>query len=207
MTRRRTLLLFGAALPVLAACADDVPVADVHGADDGYIGTGLTDGFPLPDVELTDQYGQPYNLARDPGTPVVVLFFGYTNCPDVCPGILADIATARRRLEDGLGEHITPMMISTDPARDTPDALARYLERIDPAFVGLTGDLDLITRIANSMGIPIEEGKQLPSGGYEVDHGTQVLGIGADRRVQVVWTEGTSIADLKTDYATLLERQ
>nr|WP_255622206.1 SCO family protein [Tessaracoccus sp. OS52] len=161
----------------------------------------------MPDIELTDQFGESYSLATTPTTKALALFFGYTNCPDVCPGILADMATARRRLEGELGDEITLVMVTTDPARDDPETLRTYLERIDEDFVGLTGDLDVIVGIAGDMGIPVAEGKQLPSGGYEVDHGSQVLGVGADRLVQVVWTGGQSIGELREDYATLISRQ
>ncbi|MDO5735099.1 MAG: SCO family protein [Propionibacteriaceae bacterium] len=203
MIGRRGLL--GALLLVpLAACGDDRPPASIQMNDDGFNGTGLTDGYPMPDVDLTDQNGMPWNLATSPTTKAMALFYGYTNCPDVCSGILADMATAKRRLEDGLGDELTLVMVTTDPARDTPEVLKAYLERIDESFIGLTAELDVISGIAASMGIAIEEGKKLPSGGYEVDHGSQILGIGDDRRVQVIWTEGYSVKDLREDYATLI---
>lgn len=206
MIPRRGLL--GALLLVpLAACGTDDPPASVSMGDDGYNGTGLTGGFEMPDVDLTDQDGNPWNLATSPTTGAMALFFGYTNCPDVCPGILADMATAKRRMEDGLGDDVTLVMVTTDPARDDPAALKAYLERIDESFIGLTADLDTISAIAMSMGIAIEEGKKLPSGGYEVDHGSQILGVGADHRVQVIWTEGYSVKDLREDYATMIARQ
>ncbi|RMB58784.1 SCO family protein [Tessaracoccus antarcticus] len=206
MIPRRSLL--GALLLVpLAACGSDVPPASVQADDDGYHGTGLTDGFEMPDVDLTDQDGNPWNLATSPTTKAMALFFGYTNCPDICPGILADMATAKRRMQDGLGSSVTLVMVTTDPARDTPEVMKAYLERIDESFIGVTGDLDVISGIASSMGIAIEEGKKLPSGGYEVDHGSQILGVGADHRVQVIWTEGYSVKDLREDYATLISRQ
>ena len=206
MIRRRSLLGSLLLIP-LAACVNDGPPASVQMDDDGFHGTGLTGGYEMPDVELTDQDGNPWNLATSPTTRVMVLFFGYTNCPDVCPGILADMATAKRRLENGLGDEVTLVMVTTDPARDTPEALKAYLERIDESFIGLTADLETISGIANSMGIAIEEGKKLPSGGYEVDHGSQILGVGADHRVQVIWTEGYSVKDLREDYATLIAGQ
>lgn len=206
MIPRRSLL--GALLVMpLAACMNDDLVADVEVGDDGFHGTGLTDGYAMPDVDLTDQDGNAWNLATSATTKALALFFGYTNCPDVCPGILADMATAKRRLENGLGDDVTLVMVTTDPARDNPAALKGYLERIDESFIGLTGELATISAIASSMGIAIEEGKKLPSGGYEVDHGSQILGIGDDRRVQVIWTTGYSVQDLREDYARLITRQ
>ncbi len=206
MIPRRGLLAALVVLP-LGACGSDAPPASVQMPDDGFHGTGLTSGFEMPDVTLTDQDGNAWNLATSPTTKAMALFFGYTNCPDICPGILADMATAKRRLEEGMGQEVTLVMVTTDPARDDPAALKAYLERIDESFIGLTADLETISSIANSMGIAIEEGKKLPSGGYEVDHGSQILGIGADHRVQVIWTEGYSVKDLREDYATLISRQ
>lgn len=201
---RRGFLAGSLVVLPLAACSPSTPPVVATGADDGYHGTALTDGSPMPDVALTDQDGKPYNLATSPTTKITALFFGYTNCPDVCPGILADMAVARRRLADGLADDVTLVMVSTDPSRDTPEVLKQYLSRIDESFVGLTGDLATISKIAAGMGIAIEEGKKLPSGGYEVDHGAQVLGVDSKHKVRVIWTEGWSVADLREDYAKLI---
>lgn len=203
MIPRRSLIGLGG-LVLLAGCApdDDGPVADVSRGP--WHGTHLEGGgSPLPDVTLTDQDGNPYNLARDPATPAVALFFGYTNCPDVCPGIMADMATAKRRLPEGLVDDVTLIVVTTDPARDTPEVLKSYLSRVDDTFIGLTGDLEAIKPAALSLGIDITEGRQLPSGGYEVDHGTYVLGFGSDRTLQVVWN-GLSAAELREDYERLV---
>lgn len=203
MIGRRQLLAAGS-LAFLAACSRREDVV-VRASDDGFHGTYLADGWQLPDVELTDQFGRAHNLRTGWDTKVVALFFGYLNCPDVCPGIMADMAVARRRLSPEQMREITPVLITTDPARDTPDALKVYLERVDEAFVGLTGDLEVIKRVGAELKVSIEQGKQLPSGGYEVDHSTQILGIGPDRAVHVVWsTPGLQIGALREDYARLI---
>ena len=204
MISRRGLLGVGA-VGLLAGCApDEGPVASVNTGQSEWNGTMLADGGnPLPDVTLTDQFGQPYNLATGPTTSAVALFFGYTNCPDVCPGIMADMATARRRLPEDLIDDITLIVVTTDPARDTPDVLGEYLARVDDSFVGLTGPLEEIMPAAMSLGIDIAEGKQLPSGGYEVDHGTYVLGFGEDRLMRVVWN-GLSAGEMKDDFERLI---
>ncbi|MHA6511748.1 SCO family protein [Tessaracoccus sp. Z1128] len=205
MIGRRSVLGLGA-LGLVAGCspADDGPVASVNAGQGEWHGTSLADGGnPLPDVTLTDQFGQPYNLATGPTTTAVALFFGYTNCPDVCPGIMADMATARRRLPEDLVDDITLIVVTTDPARDTPEVLKTYLSRVDDSFVGLTGSLDDIKSAALSLGIDIADGKQLPSGGYEVDHGTYVLGFGEDRLLRVVWN-GLSAGELKDDFQRLI---
>ena len=206
MISRRNLIAGAAGLSLVAACSDDDKgAATVDGAstDSAFHGTQIPDGWELPDVEFTDQHGKPFNLRTSWSTPAAALFFGYLNCPDVCPGIMADMATARRRLGDA--SQITPILVTTDPARDTPEALRDYLARVDDTFVGLTGDLETIMDVGNQLHIAIEKGKQLPSGGYEVDHSTQVLGIGSDKRVHVVWTTlGLDVSHLREDYERLI---
>ncbi|GAA3857528.1 SCO family protein [Tessaracoccus defluvii] len=201
MISRRGLLGLGG-ITLVAGCVPDAPPATTTAGD--WHGTHLADGGnPLPDVTLIDQFGQPYNLATGPTTRAVALFFGYTNCPDVCPGILADMATAKRRLPAEMVDDVTLIVVTTDPARDTPEVLKEYLVRVDDSFVGLTGDLETIKPAAMSLGIDISEGKQLPSGGYEVDHGSYVMGFGEDRRLAVVWSQ-IAPADLKEDFERLL---
>lgn len=203
MISRRTLLAGGLVVLPLAACgAQEGPPAEVPAGDD-FHGSRLPSGPDLPDVTLTDTTGSPFNLANDFTTPVVALFFGYTNCPDVCPGIMADMATARRRLEDDLASQVSLAVITTDPARDTPDALGEYLERVDSDFIGLTGDITDILAAAAPLGIAIEEGKQLPSGGYEVDHSAQILGFNHEGWMEALWTQ-PSIGDLRDDLAALV---
>lgn len=205
MISRRALLGAGLVVLPLAACggaAQEQPAASLGNGDD-FNGSRLPSGPDLPDVTLTDTSGSPFNLATDFTTPVVALFFGYTNCPDVCPGIMADMATARRRLEDDLAQQVSLAVVTTDPARDTPEALGEYLQRVDEDFIGLTGDIEDILAAAAPLGIAIEEGRELPSGGYEVDHSTQILGFNQDRRMEALWTQ-PSIGDLRDDLATLL---
>lgn len=205
MISRRALLGAGLVVLPLAACGatQDEPAARLGGGAD-FNGSRLTSGPDLPDVTLTDTDGSPFNLATGFDTPVVALFFGYTHCPDVCPGIMADMATARRRLEGDLAQQVSLAVITTDPARDTPEALGEYLQRVDEDFIGLTGDIEDILAAAAPLGIAIEEGKELPSGGYEVDHSSQILGFNQDRWMEALWTQ-PSIGDLRDDLATLLE--
>src|SRR5665213_3607812 len=90
-----------------------------------------------PDFTLTDQSGRPFRLADLRGH-TVALFFGYTHCPDVCPTTLAALARAKRKLGPG-GEALDVVLVTVDPARDTPATLKRYVRLFDPAFAGLTG--------------------------------------------------------------------
>lgn len=189
-------------------CTPTSPTASVRGADQaGYLaGTPLPDPYELPDKTLTDGTGRPYNLRSSPTEPVLLLFFGYVHCPDVCRAVLSEVATALQRSEPAIRDQVQVVFVTTDPARDDPAAVAAYLDRFDPSFVGLTGDLAVIKKIAQRVGVDISGTKKLPSGGYDVGHSAQVIGFDAERSGVVIWTPNNSIADLKHDYALLVDR-
>ena len=95
-------------------------------------------GKPAPDFHLVDQYGKIFNLSNYRGR-AVVLFFGYTHCPDICPTTLANIAAAMRRLGSKAPAKIQVAFVTDDPARDTPQTLGRFTSLFDPSFLGLSG--------------------------------------------------------------------
>ncbi|MDN5727761.1 MAG: SCO family protein [Propionibacteriales bacterium] len=197
------LLAVGCAAPTAPDNPGEVVVGD-EGRPSEFRGTKLDSPYEVPDTVLTDSSGQSYNLRTSPSKPVTLIFFGYTNCPDVCIGVLSDVATALKRSDPQVRDQITVVFITTDPARDNPQAIRDYLERIDPSFVGLTGNLDTIKGTAGQLGVAIEGLKKLPSGGYEVGHGAQVIGVDSADRGVVLWTTGTAVGDLMADFATLV---
>lgn len=202
----RALLAVLVAL-VLAGCGTTEPegVATVTGGDDdGMHGAVLTDQYVVPDVALTDTDGAPYSLASGTDKPLTLVFFGYTNCPDICQIVMSSVASAMTRLDDVQRAAVDVVFVTTDPARDDEATLRTYLDRFDPEFLGLTGDLGTIIDIAAPLGVAVEKGERLPSGGYEVVHGTQVVAIDAADRTPIVWTEGTSAAEFAEDISDLL---
>ena len=133
------------------------------------------------------------------------MFFGYTHCPDICQVVMQTLASAMTRLDKADREQVDVVFVTTDPARDDEAALRAYLERFDPMFVGLTGPLPTIIDIGNDLAIAVEHGEKLPSGGYDVTHGTSVLGIDGDDEVPIVWTQGTSATQFADDVHQLLD--
>ncbi len=115
----------------------------------------------------------------------------------------AAVASAMNRLPEEDRTRIAVLLVTTDPARDDQAQLRRYLDRFDPTFEGLTGPLETIKQVAQPLSIAIEKGRKLPSGGYEIDHSTPVIGIVGDQ-APIVWTEGTSPAEFADDIARLL---
>jgi protein SCO1 len=172
----------------------------------GYTGgSSLPEPYSMPEISLTDTSGRPYSLATTPSKPVTLLFFGYTNCPDVCITVLSDVALTLQRMAPADRDQIQFIFITTDPARDKEKQIRRYLDRFNSSFVGLTGPLPMIKRAATQVGVDIQGMKKLPSGGYEIGHSAQVIGFSRNSGV-VLWTPGTPIAALKHDFALLVER-
>ena len=172
--------------------------------DDGMNGAVLTEQYVMPDVSLTATDGSSYSLTKDTAEPLTLVFFGYTHCPDICAAVMSDIASAMTRLDESDREQVAMLFVTSDPARDNPQVLREYLDRFDPSFEGVTGDLAKIVEAGDALGVPIERGAKLPSGGYAVAHGTQIVAIDDDDRAPIVWTEGTSADDLAEDITELL---
>jgi protein SCO1/2 len=118
---------------------------------------------------------------------------------------MANLASAMTRLDEQQRDRVDVVLVTTDPARDDGPALREYLDRFDPTFIGLTGDLADITHIGDALGVYIEKGRKLPGGGYEVDHGTPVVAIDAEDRAPIVWTQGTSAAEIAEDVSRMLQ--
>jgi protein SCO1/2 len=174
------------------------------GDPNGLRGATLDRPYALPAKSLTDTNGNEFNLVTSTKKPVTLIFFGYTNCPDVCPTVMADVASALTKLDKSVRDQVQMLFITTDPARDTGPVIRKYLDRFDPSFVGLTGQLASIKTIAGAVGVPVEGMKKLPSGGYEVGHGAQVLGIGKDDKATVIWLSNAAIGDLAHDFGKLV---
>ena len=198
------------ALLALSACGGtgDAGTGVVSGVstsdDDGMEGAVLTEPYTWPEATLVDSHGDDLDLRAGLTKPLTMVFFGYSQCPDICQAVMADLASAVARLDESEADDVAVWFVTTDPARDDPATLRGYLDRFNPAFEGLTGPIGDIMKVAEAVHVPIERGPRLPSGGYEVTHGTPVLGVTPDGTVPIVWTEGTSAARLATDIHTIL---
>ena len=197
-------------LSAVAACGGNEPMSPTSGItehnSDGMHGAVLDQQYVAPDITLTATDGKPYSITKDTTKPLTLVFFGYTHCPDICSIVMADITSALTRLEPEQRDKVDMLFITSDPARDDPATLREYLDRFNPQFEGLTGELDTIVEAGNALGVPIEKGQKMPSGGYEVSHGTQIVALDAKDRSPIVWTEGTSAAALAEDLTALLDQ-
>jgi len=171
-----------------------------------YTGTVLQDSSPAPALDgLTFPDGTPADLMTFRGE-LVLLYFGYTNCPDVCPTALADAATAIRQLASDQQERVNLVMITVDPVRDTQPELQRYVEFFDPNFQSLSGSREDIDRAASQYGVFYEIGEGTPETGYLVDHTATMLAIDGGGSLRVVWPPTVTPNQLHEDIKELLKQ-
>jgi protein SCO1 len=208
--RRRTALpaaLLAAGL-ALAGCgssaaAEDEPTGHDHGSaavvegpDDHYAGLDLPEPYRRPSFTLTDTSGAEYDFAEQTAGRPTLLFFGYTNCPDVCPATMADVALALRGMDPAIASQVQVVFVTTDPAFDTPQVLGEYLDRFDAdlptQFIGLTGAQDLIDQAELSAGVPLaEEDGRL--------HSSLLLLYGGNDEADVAFDAGNTAKDIAAD--------
>lgn len=205
-----------AGLVVLAGCgrdyadptaaATDAPVVIEQPSGAGpYHGVELQQPIGKPGVTLQDTGGSPFNLARDTAGAVVLVYAGYTHCPDVCPTTVADIAAALRGLPDDQRERVSVVMFSTDPQRDTPQRMRAFLDQFDPTFVGVLGEEAALIGAINSMGIDVQPPEVADNGELLVEHGAQVLAFAPPSDAAgLLWTSGTTVTEYREDLQTLL---
>ena len=154
-------------------------------------------------LELTDHTGRPRKLEDFRGS-AVVLFFGFTQCPDICPTTLAEIAGALKKLGRD-SDRVQVLVVSVDPERDTPKLLGDYVTAFDKRFLGLRGDLAATRRVAQEFKIYFEKRKQGAS--YTVDHSAQSYVIDPQGRLRLLVRHDRIGSDLPDDLKTILKEK
>lgn len=154
------------------------------------------------ELALMGHDGKPRTLAEFRGKAVVV-FFGYTHCPDVCPSTLADMAGVMKNLGRE-ADHVQVLMVTVDPERDTREVLAQYMPAFDPRFLGLYGDGAATVRAAKEFKIFFEKREGKTPGAYTVDHSAQCYVLDPSGRLRLFTRHDRIAADLAQDLRTLL---
>ncbi|MFD9389758.1 SCO family protein [Streptomyces sp. NPDC060000] len=171
--------LLAAATLTLSACGSDDsgsnPVAVVSEDGKRQAATVLDQPFTKPDLVLTDTQGKSYDLRKETAGHPTLIYFGYTNCPDVCPLTMSNIAVAKKQLSKAEQDELRVVFVTTDPDRDTPAALGKWLKGIDPQVVGLSGKFATIQAAARTVGISVEAPHKDKNGKIVSTHGTQVV--------------------------------
>jgi len=181
----------------------------------GFHGTVMPELRPAPPIRLVEHGGRMFDLAGQRGR-VVLLFFGYTHCPDVCPTTLADW----RRVKGTLGAdtaRVRFVFVSTDPARDTPEAAQAYARRFDPSFVGLAGDSATTAALERAYMIASYRAPARDSSGatipdphaghasYTVAHSSRTFVIDEAGRWRLIMPEGAGAGMIASDVKRLLD--
>ncbi|WP_198972477.1 SCO family protein [Xylophilus sp. ASV27] len=191
----RRLVLASAAAAALAACSKSAPGPGFHAVD-------ITGADYARDFSLADQFGKTRSLADFKGK-VVVVFFGFTQCPDVCPTTMAELAEVKRQLGAD-GERLQAIFISVDPERDTPEVLKAYMENFDPGFIALRPTPEQLPAVAKDYKIYYKkvEGKQ--PGSYSMDHSAGSYLYDPQGRLRLYSRYGSPSTDLLADIKVLL---
>jgi protein SCO1/2 len=190
---RAWLLLLVSAL-VLSSCGTHT-----------FRGTVLEPPNQAKDFTLTDHNGQPFTLSQQRGK-VLTIFFGFTNCPDVCPTALADMHSVRERLGSD-ADKLQVLFVSVDPERDTADRIGRYMQMFDPSFIGLTGTRAEIDQVMADYGVTAIK-REMPNSalGYTVDHSAFVYVIDAAGNWRLLFPHGSKIDDMTGDLRYLIRQ-
>lgn len=156
-----------------------------------------------PDLNMIDQAGKPFSLAAQEGK-VVLLYFGYTYCPDFCPTTLVEMQEVKSLLGDD-ADRVEVVMVTVDPERDTPERLNEYISFFDPSFIGLSSDLATTEQAKRDYNVMATKREIDGSVGYLVDHSTSLLAVDPEGFLRLTWAYGTAPDLIADDVRHLLD--
>ena len=194
-TRRRTLWLLGAIGAAFLIACSERPSGPVFKSTD-ITGSSVGGDFALPDFT-----GRVRKLSEFRGK-VVVLFFGFTQCPDVCPTTLADAAAALKELGPK-ADDVEVAFITVDPERDTPELLSQYVPAFHPRFLGLRGSGEELEKVAKLFKVYYAKSPS-PGGGYTMDHSAGKFVIDKQGRPRLLVAHDAGPSVLAHDLRQLL---
>jgi protein SCO1/2 len=187
------LLLF-----VLAACGRaPAPAPEFHGTDI----TGAEFG---KQIAMNDFNGRPVTLESFRGKWVVLLF-GYTHCPDVCPTTLSDLASALKLMPADEVKQVQVLFVTVDPERDTADMLKNYVPYFDPSFLGLIGTPEQVAQAAKEFRVVYRKHQEAGTSEYLVDHSAGSYVLDGHGRMRLFLPFGESPQDVSQDLMTLMK--
>ncbi|WP_310568253.1 SCO family protein [Hydrogenophaga sp.] len=197
-TLRRLTVLGGLCAALLSGCSDKPADATASGfASIDITGADYATGF-----QLTDHNGQQRTLADFKGK-VVVVFFGYTQCPDVCPTSLGELAEAKRLLGAD-GDKLQGLFVSVDPARDTPEVMKQYMASFDPSFLALYTTADGLPELAKRFRVYYKKVDGQTATSYTMDHSAGSYVYDTQGRVRLYTRYGSGAPALAGDVKKLL---
>lgn len=187
---------------LLSSLIAALALAGCTGSGLSFKNTDITGAGYGRDFELTDHNGKTRTLADFRGK-VVVVFFGYTRCPDVCPTTLADLKVAKEQLGEE-GKRLQVLFVTVDPERDTRQLLASYVPAFDPSFLGLYGDTAATARVAKEFKVFYQKVPGRTPDSYTVDHTSASYVFDPQGRLRLLVRPG-NVPNLVADLKTLLD--
>lgn len=167
-------------------------------------GSVIDPAVPAPEFSLLSSQGGEYSLVSKTGK-FVLIFFGYTYCPDVCPTTLYEMKEIKARLKDK-AENIEFVFITVDPDRDTQEQLTRYLASFDSSFFGLTGTTEQLEMVWKDYGVYRGIQETDNSLGYLVDHTSRLYLINSKSELLMTYTYETTIDEIVSDLKYLIKK-
>ena len=183
------------ALGLLAACADDKP---------RFSSIDLTGADYARDFSLTDHNGQARSI-KDFAGKVVVLFFGFTQCPDACPSALAELVEIKKMLGPQ-GDRLQGLFVTLDPERDTPEVLKAYMGNFDPGFLALYTNLDKLPTLAKDYKVFYKKVVGKTPTSYSLDHSAGSYVYDTKGRLRLYTRHGSGATALAADIRLLLPK-
>jgi protein SCO1/2 len=169
-----------------------------------YRGGLVTPPLLKPRFTLTDTAGALFDFWGKTQGNVTLLFFGYTRCPDQCPLHMANIAVGLKTMPKDLSDQIKVVFVTTDPSRDSPNALRAWLDRFDERFIGLTGSEAAIEAAQRAVGVPSARKTVLAAGDYAVAHASFVVVYTKDNLAHLIYPSGVTQKDWTHDLPRLV---
>ena len=195
---RRLTVLGGLWAALLTGCSDKPADATAS----GFASIDITGADYANAFQLTDHNGQQRTLADFKGK-VVVVFFGYTQCPDVCPTSMSELAEAKRLLGAD-GDKLQGLFISVDPARDTPEVMKQYMASFDPSFLALYTTADGLPELTKRFRVYYKKVDGQTPTSYTMDHSAGSYVYDKQGRVRLYTRYGSGAAALAGDVKKLL---
>lgn len=168
-----------------------------------YQGSLIDPPVEAAEFELTDHNGDLFRLSDQRGK-VVLIFFGYTHCPDVCPVTLSEFRQIKSKLGDQ-SEKVEYVFITVDPERDTWESLGAYLENFDPTFIGLSGTREELQQVWQDYGVYQAKQESGSSAGYLVDHTARVYAIDINGNWRLTYPFGMEPEKIYQDVRHLIK--
>lgn len=174
-------------------------------ANKPHVYAGFVDPKPAPDFTLTDETGRAFQLSQLKGQ-WVLLNYGYTSCPDVCPTTLAELSKVKRLLkEEGLEVQI--VFVSVDPERDTVEVMKQYTEHFQAGIKALTGTEQEVAAASEGYGVAYEKEESTSAVGYLVSHTAYVYLLDPEFNWHITYPFGISAAEIANDLIYLMEKE